>query len=79
MPKRGGRLSKKEKDTIRELIDNVTVEDIANKLNRSYDAINDYVKNELKLGLSSVEKAAYTLEDRPYWIELEAQFTTDQN
>ena len=78
MPKRGGRLSKKEKDTIKGLIDSLTVEDIADKLNRSYDAINDYVKNELKLGLSSVEKAAYTLEDRPYWVELKAQFTSEE-
>ena len=56
----------------------MTVEDIAKKLDRSFDAINDFVKNELKVGLSKVEVAAYSLEDRPYWIELEAQFTFDE-
>ena len=73
-----GRLSKQEKRTITNLIQSMTVEDIAKKLDRSFDAINDFVKNELKVGLSKVEVAAYSLEDRPYWIELEAQFTFDE-
>ena len=73
--KRGGRLSKQEKDTIKELIDSLTISDIADQLNRSYDAINDYVKAELKIGLTNQEIAAYSLEDRPYWVELEAPFT----
>ena len=75
---RTGRLSKKEKSSITNLIDSMTVEDIAKKLDRSFDAINDFVKNELKVGLSKVEVAAYSLEDRKYWIDLESQFTNDE-
>lgn len=70
-----GRLSKEEKRTITRLADSLTVEDIAKKLDRSIDAINDYVKSELKIGLTKQEFAAYSLVDRPYWTELKSQFT----
>ena len=73
-----GRLSKQEKRTITNLIESMTVEDIAKKLDRSFDAINDYVKSELKVGLTKQEFAAYSLEDRPYWKELKSQFTDDE-
>ena len=73
-----GRLSKPEKRTITNLIQSMTVEDIAKKLDRSFQAIDDFVKTDLKVGLSRVEVAAYSLEDRPYWVELEAQFTYDE-
>ena len=73
-----GRLSKEEKRTITRLADSVTVEDIAKKLDRSIDAVNDFVKSELKIGLTKQEFAAYSLEDRPYWIELKSQFTDDE-
>ena len=73
-----GRLSKEEKRTITRLADSVTVEDIAKKLDRSIDAENDFVKSELKIGLTKQEFAAYSLEDRPYWIELKSQFTDDE-
>jgi predicted transcriptional regulator len=73
--KKGGRLSKEEKELIRTLVDSLSVHDIADQLNRSFDAINQYIKNDLKVGLTREEVAAYSLEDRPYWYELEAQFT----
>jgi len=73
--KKGGRLSKEEKELIRTLVDSLSVQDIADQLNRSFDAINQYIKNDLKVGLTREEVAAYSLEDRPYWYELEAQFT----
>ena len=73
-----GRLSKQEKRTITNLIESMTVEDIAKKLDRSFDAINDYVKSELKVGLTKQEFAAYSLEDLPYWKELKSQFTDDE-
>lgn len=76
--KKTGRLSKEEKETIRTLVDSMGVRDIAEKMGRSFDAINDFVKSELKVGLTREEVAAYSLEDRPYWIELEAQFTTKE-
>lgn len=73
-----GRLSKEEKRTITRLADSLTVEDIAKKLDRSVDAINDFVKSELKIGLTKQEFAAYSLVDRPYWIELKSQFTDEE-
>ena len=73
-----GRISNSDGRTIARLIDSMTVEDIASKLDRSVDSIEDYIKRELKVGLSRIEVAAYSLEDRPYWRELEAQFTSDE-
>jgi hypothetical protein len=73
-----GRLSKEEKRTITRLADSLTVEDIAKKLDRSVDAINDFVKSELKIGLTKQEFAAYSLVDRPYWTELKSQFTDEE-
>ena len=73
-----GRLSKEEKRTITRLADSLTVEDIAKKLDRSFDAVDDFVKSELKIGLSKQEYAAYSLEDRPYWKDLKSQFTDDE-
>ena len=73
-----GRLSKKEQRQISELVDNYTVEDIAKKLDRSYESVDNYIKSKLKVGLTVEETAAYSLEDRPYWIELKAQFTNEE-
>ena len=75
---RKGRISDDEGRTISRLVESLTIEDIAKQLDRSTKAINDYVKKHLKIGLSKVEIAAYSLEDRPYWIELEAQFTQSE-
>lgn len=69
-----GRLSKDEKRQIARLIDNMTVEDIAAQLDRRVDAIDKFVKETLRSGLSGIEEAQYSLEDRPYWIELQNQF-----
>ena len=73
-----GRISKKEGRTIERLINSATVEDIAIELGRSVEAVEDYIKRELKVGLSKEEEAAYSLEHRPYWTELKAQFTDDE-
>ena len=73
-----GRLSKKEQRQISEMVDSYTTEDIAKKLNRSYDSIDNYIKSKLKVGLTIEETAAYSLVDRPYYKELEAQFTTEE-
>ena len=75
---RKGRISDDEGRTISRLVDSLPVEDIAKQLDRSTKAIEDYIKRHLKIGLSNVEIAAYSLEDRPYWIELEAQFTDSE-
>ena len=73
-----GRLSNDEKRTIARLVDNMTVEDIAVELDRTVESVEKYVKNVLKEGLSGIEAAGYELEDRPYWVGIQAQFTYDE-
>lgn len=73
-----GRLSKEEIRFISNNIDNLTVDDIAKKLDRDVESIDSFVKRKLKRGLSLEEEAAFELEDRPYWIELENQFTSEE-
>ena len=73
-----GRLSKDEQRTIARLVDTMTVEDIAEQLDRSVDAIEKFVKGTLKFGLTGIEAAQFDLEDRPYWVELQGQFTYDE-
>ena len=73
-----GRISKQEGRTIKRLVDSATVEDIALEIGRSVEAVEDFIKRELKVGLSREEEAAYSLEHRPYWVELQAQFTSDE-
>ena len=73
-----GRISKDEERTIGRLINSLTVEDIAKQLDRDVESIENFVKRKFKVGLSNEEAAAYSLEDRPYWIELENQFTPSE-
>ena len=73
-----GRISNEEARTISRLVDSLTVEDIAKQLDRDVESVDNYIKRKLKKGLSLEEEAAYSLEDRPYWIELESQFTADE-
>ena len=75
---RKGRISDDEGRTIARLADSLPVEDIAKQLDRSVNSVEEYIKRKLKIGLSKIEIAAYSLEDRPYWIELEAQFTQSE-
>ena len=56
----------------------MTVDDIAKKLDRDVESIDSFIKRKLKKGLSVEEEVAYELEDRPYWIELQSQFTGDE-
>lgn len=73
-----GRLSKEEIRFIESSVDHLTVDDIAKKLDRDVESIDSFVKRKLKRGLSVEEEVAYALEDRPYWVELEAQFTNEE-
>ena len=75
---RKGRISKEEERTIAKLVDSMTPEDIAQQLDRDVESVANFIKRKFKVGLSKVEMAAYSLEDRPYWTELKAQFTTDE-
>ena len=70
-----GRISKEEERTISRLVESMTPEDIAKKLNRDTSSIESFIKRKFKVGLTNEEFAAYSLEDRPYWVELKAQFT----
>ena len=75
---RKGRISKDEERTIRKLADSMTAEDIAKQLDRDTTSVENFIKRKLKVGLTNEEFAAYSLEDRPYWVELKAQFTDDE-
>lgn len=73
-----GRISKEEERTIARLVDSMTPDDIAKKLDRDAESVTQFIKRKFKKGLTSEEFAAYSLEDRPYWIELRQQFTEDE-
>jgi hypothetical protein len=73
-----GRISKDEERFISASIDSLTVYDIAQKLDRDVESVESFIKRKLKKGLSLEEEAAYQLEDRPYWKELESQFTLEE-
>lgn len=73
-----GRISKEEERIIARLVDSLTVEDIAKKLDRDVESIDNFVKRKFKVGITNEEAAAFSLEDRPYWIELRSQFTEDE-
>jgi hypothetical protein len=75
---RKGRISKEEERTISRLVDSMTPEDIAKKLDRDTESITQFIKRKFKVGLTNEEFAAYSLEDRPYWTELRQQFTEDE-
>lgn len=73
-----GRLSKEEIRFISISLDSMTIHDIAKKLDRDVESIEAFVKRKLKKGLSVEEEVAFELEDRPYWKELESQFTFEE-
>jgi hypothetical protein len=73
-----GRLSNTEARYITENAGKISVVEIASYLDRDPNSIESFIKKKLKIGLSELEQAAYELEDRPYWVELEAQFSSDE-
>jgi hypothetical protein len=73
-----GRISKEEERIIARLIDSMTVEDIAKKLDRDVESINNFMKRKFRVGVSGEEAAAFSLEDRPYYHELSGQFTDEE-
>tara|TARA_B100001094_G_scaffold89741_2_gene85730 strand:- start:23542 stop:24327 length:786 start_codon:yes stop_codon:yes gene_type:complete len=73
-----GRLSNDEARYITENAGKIPVGDIASYLDRDPTSVQSFMKKKLKLGLSDMEQAAYELEDRPYWKELESQFTMEE-
>lgn len=73
-----GRISKEEERIINRLVDSLTVEDIALKLDRDVESVDNFIKRKLKIGLTGEEAAAFSLESRPYWNELTGQFTNEE-
>lgn len=73
-----GRISKDEERIIGRLVGNMTPEDIAKQLDRDVESVDNFIKRKFKVGLTLEDMAAYSLEDRPYWIELKSQFTDDE-
>jgi hypothetical protein len=73
-----GRISKEEERIIARLIDSMTVEDIAKKLDRDVESIDNFMKRKFRIGISGEEAAAFSLEDRPYYHELSGQFTDEE-
>lgn len=71
-----GRISNQEKEFIEQNIGVLTTDQIADKLKRDPDSVANFIKKNFKVGLSDLEEASFKLQDRPYWLELEAQFTT---
>lgn len=73
-----GRISKEEERIIGRLVDSLTVEDIALKLDRDVESVDHFIKRKFRIGLTNEEVAAFSLESRPYWNELTGQFTNDE-
>tara|TARA_Y100001938_G_scaffold145524_1_gene222363 strand:- start:15766 stop:16560 length:795 start_codon:yes stop_codon:yes gene_type:complete len=72
-----GRFSKEEQKFIKENYESLSIEEIATELDRDPDSVESYVNS--KLGKTAIDKreieAYYDLKSRPYWRELEGQFT----
>ena len=75
---RKGRISKEEERTIARLLNSLTPEDIAKKLDRDVESVIDFIKRKFRVGITKEEAAAFSLEDRPYWSELQEQFTVSE-
>ncbi len=73
-----GRFSLEEMDFIKDNYQNRSPAEIGKDLDRDPESIDLYIKRKFKVGVSSLEEAAFELEDRPYWSELGLQFTTDE-
>ena len=73
-----GRISNDEARYITQNADELSVNDIAAYLDRDPNSIHSFIKRKLRLGLSELEEVAYSLEDRPYWIELKKQFSSEE-
>ena len=73
-----GRFSLEEMDFIKDNYQNKSPVEIGKDLDRDPESIELYIKRKFKVGVSSLEEAAFELEDRPYWSELGLQFTIDE-
>lgn len=70
-----GRISKEEEAIIQQSVGKMSFEEIAAKLDRDPESVEQFIKRKFRFGASEEEAAAFELEGRPYWAELELQFT----
>lgn len=76
-----GRLSKEERQAIEDLAETASVQEIATQLDRSVEAVENYLD---KIGKSAnrqramAVQAEYDIKSRPYWKEMQAQFTEEE-
>jgi len=70
-----GRISKEEEAIIQQSIGKLSFEEIARNLDRDPESVEQFIKRKFRFGTSEEEAAAFELEGRPYWSELELQFT----
>ena len=75
---RKGRISKEEERFIERSYKNLSVEDISKHLDRDVESVTNFIKRKYRANISLEEAAAFSLEDRPYWNELELQFTSEE-
>jgi len=73
-----GRISKEEESIIEQSIGTMSYEEIAEKLDRDPESVQNFIKRKFKVGATNEEQAAFELDERPYWIEIKNQFTDDE-
>ncbi len=80
MPKKRGQLSLDEEKFIRDNIENLSIEDIANQLNRNIDPVKRYIDEEQLYGLqdkSENELLKRKLHSKTFWNEIVRQFDSE--
>ena len=73
-----GRFSKEEIAYIDEHVKTDSSEQIASHLDRDPESVQKFIKKKYGKGASAEEIAAFDLENRPYWIEIQNQFTEEE-
>jgi hypothetical protein len=73
-----GRISKEEERYIERSYKDLAAEDIAKHLDRDVESVTNFIKRKYRANLTLEEAASFSLEDRPYWNELQLQFTNDE-
>lgn len=73
-----GRISKEEEAWIQQNVGQLTSLQMAEYLDRDPESIEQFIKRKFKIGITNEEQAAFELEDRPYWRELQLQFTESE-
>ena len=79
---RKGRFDKKEIAFITENCDNMSVDELGERLGRDPDSVKRFIRKKLQKGISKQESrqlnAEYDLKSRFYWKDLKEQFSSDE-